>query len=218
MSRDSPDGYRGGLTESLPGLLSQDYEMYHCLRANTLAAGAMNRFVCDYFAAGYIYVLRDFRIVSLTGNAFWGYLYRNDTGLGFVYGTGMLWKDIIAPTPMWFLEGDNFDINVKNLGSTSSEFKLAFHFDYFPMPTGWIRRPLLDFVMSDVTPTVNQVVTFTDLSEYGPTSWYWDFGDGVTSSEQNPTHAWTSAGTYTLRFFVTNAGGTSTFSYNVTVT
>lgn len=36
------------------------------------------------------------------------------------------------------------------------------------------------------------------------TSWYWDFGDGYFSTEQNPTHGYTSAGEFTIVQFVSN--------------
>lgn len=41
-------------------------------------------------------------------------------------------------------------------------------------------------------------VNFTDLSTGTPTSWYWVFGDGNSSTTQNPTHTYTNAGTYTV--------------------
>jgi PKD repeat protein len=50
-------------------------------------------------------------------------------------------------------------------------------------------------------------VSFMDLSTNGPTSWLWDFGDGGTSSEQHPTHAYTSVGTFTVTLTAGNAFG-----------
>lgn len=54
------------------------------------------------------------------------------------------------------------------------------------------------------TPTsgVNQLsVSFTDLTTgatVGSTPWVWDFGDGTTSSDQNPTHVYMSPGSFTV--------------------
>ena len=52
-------------------------------------------------------------------------------------------------------------------------------------------------------------VSFTDESSYTPTSWSWDFGDGNTSTEQNPTHEYSTAGTYTVELVATNDQGSS---------
>lgn len=44
-------------------------------------------------------------------------------------------------------------------------------------------------------------------------SWYWDFGDGATSTEQNPTHTFTEFSTYTVSLTVTeDQGNSSTYS------
>jgi PKD repeat protein len=50
------------------------------------------------------------------------------------------------------------------------------------------------------------VVGFTDLSVGSPAaaSWIWNFGDGQTSTEQNPVHSYLAAGTYTVTLSVTN--------------
>jgi gliding motility-associated-like protein len=47
---------------------------------------------------------------------------------------------------------------------------------------------------------------FTDLTA-GGTTWAWDFGDGGTSTQQNPTHSFPTSGTYTVILTVTNANG-----------
>ncbi|TAJ43429.1 hypothetical protein CUJ86_11070 [Methanofollis fontis] len=53
-------------------------------------------------------------------------------------------------------------------------------------------------------------VNFTDLSDRHPTAWLWDFGDGATSTEQNSTHTYTDAGTYTVALTATNCFGSDT--------
>ncbi|MEW6073618.1 MAG: PKD domain-containing protein, partial [Planctomycetota bacterium] len=50
-------------------------------------------------------------------------------------------------------------------------------------------------------------VQFTDLSVGGPVSWAWDFGDGGTSSLQNPTHAYVADGSFAVSLTVTNGAG-----------
>lgn len=50
----------------------------------------------------------------------------------------------------------------------------------------------------------NLTVTFTDLST-GATSWFWDFGDGNTSTLQNPVHTYAGQNTYTVTLTVSNA-------------
>ena len=47
--------------------------------------------------------------------------------------------------------------------------------------------------------------TFTNTSA-GGTSWLWDFGDGDTSSAQNPVHTFSSPGTYTVTLIAYSAG------------
>ncbi|MEM6269016.1 MAG: PKD domain-containing protein [Bacteroidota bacterium] len=49
-------------------------------------------------------------------------------------------------------------------------------------------------------------VGFTDRSQ-NATSWYWDFGDGITSTETNPTHQYTAPGEYFVTLAVNSALG-----------
>jgi len=52
-------------------------------------------------------------------------------------------------------------------------------------------------------------VQFTDQSTNAPTSWAWDFGDGGTSTLQNPAHQYTATGTYNVTLTATNTFGTA---------
>jgi PKD repeat protein len=61
-----------------------------------------------------------------------------------------------------------------------------------------------------------RLVAFKDLSEGQVTSWKWDFGDGTTSTEQNPIHQYAARagreGNYTVILDVTGPAGTSRLS------
>ncbi len=63
--------------------------------------------------------------------------------------------------------------------------------------------------------------SFTDLSTDEDSSivaWDWSFGDGATSSQQNPSHTFAAAGDYTVSLTVTDDTGlTSTSSQQVSV-
>jgi PKD repeat protein len=57
------------------------------------------------------------------------------------------------------------------------------------------------------TPTAGMVpltVQFTDMSVGTPISWLWDFGDGTTSSEQNPSHQYSQAGLFDVKLTVSD--------------
>jgi PKD repeat protein len=54
------------------------------------------------------------------------------------------------------------------------------------------------------------VVAFQDLSQGGATSWAWDFGDGGTSTQQNPSHSYATAGVFAVSLSVRGPDGTDT--------
>jgi PKD repeat protein len=59
--------------------------------------------------------------------------------------------------------------------------------------------PLLaEFDASSFTPRVDQTVRFSDQSIGNPDSWAWTFGDGKTSTQRSPEHAWAAPGTFTV--------------------
>lgn len=62
------------------------------------------------------------------------------------------------------------------------------------------------FSASDENPAANSPVLFMDMSNITGNS-VWDFGDGQTSTETNPTHAFTTPGDYTVTLTITNCFG-----------
>ena len=68
-------------------------------------------------------------------------------------------------------------------------------------------------------------ITFTDRSSGKPTSWAWTFGDGSTSTEQNPVHIFTVAAvdapdstqTFTVKLTASNSAGSTISSKDLVV-
>jgi PKD repeat protein len=69
---------------------------------------------------------------------------------------------------------------------------------------------IADFTADVTTGTSPLEVQFTDLSTGSPTSWNWDFGDGGTSTEQNPAHTYFDEGTYTVTLTASNGPSSDT--------
>ena len=69
--------------------------------------------------------------------------------------------------------------------------------------------PTADFIASPTNGVAPLNVNFTDTSGNSPTNWAWSFGDGGTSTLQNPSHSYT-AGVYTVQLIARNGGGSST--------
>jgi PKD repeat protein len=55
-------------------------------------------------------------------------------------------------------------------------------------------------------------VHFDNLTTGGATSYLWEFGDGETSTEENPSHLYANVGVYSVKLTAFNATDTSTYS------
>ncbi len=76
------------------------------------------------------------------------------------------------------------------------------------------RLPRADFTFN----TRNLLVAFEDTTAGRTTSWLWNFGDGNTSTRQNPTHTYDEPGTYAVTFRATNTLGSDEVTKFVQVT
>lgn len=72
-----------------------------------------------------------------------------------------------------------------------------------------LTKPVAKFIQTEVAGYVPLTVLFSyaGADEYFPTYFKWTFGDGATSTEQNPVHTYTTAGIYDVQLEVGNSKG-----------
>jgi len=116
--------------------------------------------------------------------------YRNDAGANYPYEIGEVMSIIGSPAGPEFYYYF-YDVEVSTLGCVSPPVEVVAEV------TG---EANFSFVDEELT------VSFTDES-VDATSWAWDFGDGETSTEQNPIHTYDGPGFYTV--LLTVDGGCS---------
>jgi parallel beta-helix repeat protein len=109
-------------------------------------------------------------------------------------------------TYSWTPSGSTSQITTSNAGtfvitatSSCGVFKDTATVVNKPLPTA-----------SFTSSTVGLAAIFTNTSTNG-TGYLWDFGDGNSSTDANPTHVYSSASTYSVSLTVTNACGSATF-------
>jgi len=106
---------------------------------------------------------------------------RANTGESFISPNGIKWEDLTAHYP-------NANVCVKA----------------FTYP---ISFPVANFSSNVSEGYVPLNVQFNDSSR-NATGWYWDFGDGNYSTEQNPVHVYSRIGTYPVNLTASNDNGT----------
>ncbi|MFC1734298.1 PKD domain-containing protein, partial [candidate division KSB1 bacterium] len=133
-------------------------------------------------------------------------LYRNNNGTNYPYAIGNLINITHSsatsnPTAYYYFF---YDWEVQKPACISPRIPItAFvHYD----------DPIANFTNSNTDPTVNFYDGSTNAAFY-----HWDFGDGDTSNMQNPSHTYTSNGTFTVKLTAINACGTDTISKTVTI-
>jgi len=89
----------------------------------------------------------------------------------------------------------------------------AAHLSGCPTPDPTPTKPSAAFSATPTSGAAPLAVQFTDQSTAGSsaiTSWAWNFGDGGTSTAEDPSHTYDADGTYTVALTVTSADGSDT--------
>ncbi len=78
-------------------------------------------------------------------------------------------------------------------------------------------KPIADFTYSGHDNPVPAEVTFTNLSRHADT-WFWEFGNGETSTEANPTHTYLLSGNYTIALSASKGDNTHRVEKTIQIT
>ncbi len=102
-------------------------------------------------------------------------------------------------------------LTVSGPGGSSNHSKTDYIVvNYAPPTAGFLGYPTTGMPPLDVT--------FNDMSSDSVSSWSWSFGDGATSTLQNPVHTYDESGSYTVSLTVNGPGGSDTETKNNYIT
>lgn len=110
--------------------------------------------------------------------------------------------------------------------ANSGSMFITFSSDFSVVLAGWdaswtsvvpSTMPTASFAVSNNNVLFNSPVQFTDQSTNFPGTWDWNFGDGNSSTSQNPSHTYTSSGVYQVQLIVGNCFSSDTIVDTVTV-
>ena len=160
----------------------------------------------NYIRAG-VAPIADFGANPMSGNlplsvVFTDLSSGNPTTWAWDFGDGTT-STVQNPSHTYTLSGVfTVSLTVTNAYGTATKVKTGF------ISSGM--APATDFTATPQAGSVPLSVKFTDASQGGPTAWSWDFGDGSTATDRNPTHIYTRAGVYTVKLTASNAYGAQT--------
>jgi len=183
-----------------------------------------NSFSCTHDSSARLYTYKvDFTNYMNCKLTFWmyhdsGYSSSDDKVVIQVSLDGTTWTNITeflrynASSPGWVEHTvdlsayDNTDPYIAFLGV--SDYGNNMYIDDIEV-TGTPVQPLIANAHGPYHGYVNATIQFYGSATGGvsPYSWHWNFGDGNTSNQQNPTHVYTSPGNYTVTLNVTDAWG-----------
>ncbi|HYM94921.1 MAG TPA: PKD domain-containing protein, partial [Chitinophagaceae bacterium] len=121
------------------------------------------------------------------------------------FGDGSPTSNLAVPTHTYIAQG-TYDVTLIITTSTGCTDTLKIN---QAVRVGSI--PIPDFSASPIPQCALQAVQFTDLSVPAD-QWLWNFGDGATSTVQNPTHAYGTPGSYNITLTATNNGCPATIT------
>jgi PKD repeat protein len=93
-------------------------------------------------------------------------------------------------------------------GTSDNETKQA----YMHVGSAVAAAPRAQFFARSFSGNLPRTANFYDQSKGNVTGWLWNFGDGQTSTEQNPVHTYTGGGPFTVSLTVSGPDGSDTIT------
>jgi PKD repeat protein/subtilisin family serine protease len=104
----------------------------------------------------------------------------------------------------WYITAFNVDTTGKTSKNYGDYFdtRMDGRTSYYKIIVSSYVKPVADFLATPLTGEAPFTVSFDDqpLGSRDASMYLWDFGDGVTSTERNPTHTYTKPGLYTVKY------------------
>lgn len=107
-----------------------------------------------------------------------------------------------------FTSEGSFDVTLTALGFGGQDQDVRADLIAVSGPGG-PNAPQAAFVLDRTAGNVPLTVNFGDRSSGDITQWSWNFGDGSTSSAQNPSHVYTTGGVFSVTLTVSGPGGSN---------
>jgi PKD repeat protein/Tol biopolymer transport system component len=111
------------------------------------------------------------------------------------------------PSVTYFSSG-NFDVELISVGSGGNDTLTMTNYITVNSPA------TANFTASDTVYLPSPLFSFTNASS-NATSYSWDFGDGGTSTSQNPSHTYSTAGNFTVTLIAFSSCGNDTITFVV---
>lgn len=120
----------------------------------------------------------------------------------------------VLNTPLRMRVGSDYNMNPAPSPCTSVQYGQFEDYSVVVIPSN---APPVALFNINVIDSCTGMVQFFDISQNLPTSWLWDFGDATSSTLQNPSHQYATAGTYSVKLVATNSFGSDSILNSVTV-
>ncbi|MEI9933434.1 MAG: PKD domain-containing protein [Ferruginibacter sp.] len=114
------------------------------------------------------------------------------------FGDGVT-SDSISPSHMFNIGNYPISLHITTAGGCSATAIVHNGISVASIPNA-------DFIATPTNACAKTKINFTDLTSGKVSKWLWDFGDGITSTDQNPIHFYGDTGHFDVQLIVWNGG------------